>query len=110
MVEQQGGGLDEPLHKKHLFNWCLPGLQCVPKVLPRFVCMPKRTLVKAVEAFFEKLAFIGLKGLRLEFAHGSTVRMEVEILRLWPTPAAPFKRGQFGSRCNGAMHVDGGPR
>lgn len=110
MVEQQGGGLDEPLYQKHLFNGCLSGLQSVPKVLPRFMCMPKRTPIEAVEAFLKKLAFTDLKGLRFEPAHGSTAGMEVETLRLWPTRAALFKRGQFGSRSNGAVHVDGGSR
>lgn len=110
VMEQQGGGLDESLHEKHFFTRCISGLQSVPKVLPRLMCMPKCTSVEAVKPFLEKRTLARLKGLRLESAHASGVRKQVETLRLWPAPAALFKRGPFGSRRNGAMHVHGGPR
>lgn len=71
------------------------------------MCVPKCTCVEAVKPFLEKRSLAGLKGLRLEPDHGSGAGKQVETLRLWLTPAALFKRGPFGSRRNGAMHVDG---
>jgi len=72
--------------------------------------MPKGASVEAVKPFVEQLAFAGLKRLGHKSAHGSPLGTEVETLRLGAEHAAPFKRGPFGSRRNGAMHAVGGPR
>lgn len=61
VVEEQGSGLNQALNQQHLFDWGFPSFEKVPQRFPRFVSMPKLSVIEQVQALLEKSRLFGTK-------------------------------------------------